>query len=145
MLETTERQNGTRRVQSVPVGVSKTEQAHRSTVNINKIVAKARKGVPVRINKGTGLYGDFSSGMDYQSAMEAIADAQLDFMSLPSNVRERFSNDVGKLLDFISDPGNEDEARELGLLPEKAPEAPETPEAPGEPEAPESPQGGDGS
>lgn len=130
MLETVERMNGTLRVQSVPVGKSKTEQTHRSLVNINTIVAKARKGVPVRINKGTGLYGDFSSGMDYQGAMEAIADAQLDFMSLPAKTREYFANDVGRLLDFIADPENEEKARELGLLPEKAPEAPEPAEVP---------------
>lgn len=136
MLQIVERQNGTRRVQSVPVGESKTEQTHRSAVNINKIVAKARKGVPVRINKGTGLYGDFSSGMDYQAAMEAIADAQLDFMSLPSSVRERFRNDVGQLLDFISDPENEEKARELGLLPEKEQEQPIGPTSPEEPEDP---------
>lgn len=145
MLGTTKRTNGTLRVQSVPVGKTKTEQTHRKSVNINTIVAKARKGVPVRINKGTGLYGDFSSGMDYQSCMEAIADAQLDFMSLPATTREFFQNDVGRLLDFIADPENEAKARELGLLPEKEAEAPKLLEVPSSPEPPEpTPEDGEG-
>lgn len=119
MLETSVRENGTRRVSSVPVGESKTEQSHRQVVNINTIVAKARKGIPPRIQKGDGLYGDFTGYQDYHTVMNRINDAQQDFMTLPAQTRERFGNDVGQLLDFIADPANEDQARELGLLPDK--------------------------
>lgn len=126
--------NGRRRVQSVPVGESKTEQHHASTVNINKIVERAKRGIPPRIQSRQGLYGDFTSGLDYHTMCNRILDAQLDFMSLPAKTRERFANDAGKLIEFISDPGNEAEARELGLLPDKAvPEVPPEPAAsPGE-------------
>lgn len=119
MLQTTTRENGTRRVSHVPVGESKTEQSHRQTVNINTIVAKARKGIPPRIQKGDGLYGDFSGFTDFHTTMNRINDAKADFLCLPAAIRERFANDVGRLLDFISDPANEKEARELGLLPDK--------------------------
>lgn len=119
MLQTTTRENGTRRVSHVPVGESKTEQSHRQTVNINTIVAKARKGIPPRIQKGDGLYGDFSGFTDFHTTMNRINDAKADFLCLPATTRERFANDVGRLLEFISDPANENEARELGLLPDK--------------------------
>lgn len=118
MLQTTTRENGTRRVSHVPVGETRTEQSHRQAVNINTIVAKARKGIPPRIQKGEGLYGDFTGYVDFHTQVQRLQDAKDDFMCLPARVRERFLNDPGRLLDFIADPANEDEARELGLLPD---------------------------
>jgi phage internal scaffolding protein len=118
-LNTTTRENGTRRVQSVNEEPSRTEQSHRKAVNINTIVAKARRGVPPRINAREGLYGDFTSGMDYQTMLNKMHDAVDDFMALPAKTRELFGNDVSKLLDFIANPENEEQARDLGLLPEK--------------------------
>jgi phage internal scaffolding protein len=112
------RENGTLRVQSVPEGKSRTEQSHQKAVNINTIVAKARKGIPPRVNNGTGVYGDFSSGIDFHEMQNRITDAMLDFMSLPATTRAKFDNDPGKLLDFIANPANAEEARELRLLPE---------------------------
>lgn len=118
-LEITTRKNGTRRVMSVNTQPTKTEQSHRKAVNINTIVAKARRGVPPRINARQGLYGDFSSGMDYKTMLDKMHDAMGDFMCLPAKTRELFHNDPGELLDFIADPKNEKQARELGLLPEE--------------------------
>lgn len=111
-------EGGRLRVQSMPVGKSRTEQQHRDVCNINSIVKKARKGIPVRVNKGTGLYGDFSGFEDYHSTLNRINDALLDFQALPSHIRARFKNDPGQLLEFIANPESEKEARELGLLPE---------------------------
>lgn len=121
MEKVTKRENGTLKVQTVPEGKSLTEQSHRDRVNINKIVAKARKGIPPRVQEGPGLYGDFTSGMSFHEMQNRVADARGDFMALPSEVRKRFENDPGKLLDFIADPNNRQEAMELGLLP-KPPE-----------------------
>lgn len=140
MNKEVKRENGTLRVMSVPVGESKTEQSHKKGVNINTIIAKARKGIPARIQSGEMLYGNFATGLDFHTMMNRIEDAKLDFMSLPAKTRERFDNDPGKLLDFISDPENIEEARELNLLPKEEPEAPvvaaDPPAVPAEPEAP---------
>lgn len=119
MLQVTERPDGTRRVSRVVEGESLCEQSHRETVNINRIVARARKGI---LPSGTGVqpnFGDFSSGMDYHELMNRMVDAKADFQRLPADIRKRFGNDPGNLIDFLGDPENEQEARELGLLADK--------------------------
>lgn len=65
--------------------------------------------------------GDFSDGFDYRDALHRITDAQEKFLALPAQVRDRFGNDPGNLLDFLSDPKNRDEAVKLELVnaPEK--------------------------
>jgi len=55
--------------------------------------------------------------VDYQTALNRIMQADADFMSLPSGVRERFDNDPAQLLAFVHDSANRDEAIELGLVP----------------------------
>lgn len=61
-------------------------------------------------------YGDFSEVTDFQSAMNAVIVAKAQFMELPAKVRSRFDNDPQKLLEFVADDSNLDEARVLGLL-----------------------------
>ena len=119
-IEESIRENGSKRVKIIIDGESKTEQSHKDVTNINKIMERATRGIPPRVAAGNGLYGDFSSGMDLQDVMNRVTDAKRDFMSLPSHVRKRFDNDVVQLLDFISDPSNNEEAVSLGLLPEVA-------------------------
>lgn len=82
------------------------------------------------------FYGDFSVIGDYQSALNAVLEAEASFAQLPPKVRERFRNDPGELVAFIQDPANEAEARNLGLLPAKAASLPGSPPE-AEPGAPE--------
>lgn len=144
------RENGSLRVSTVNQDISRCEQSKLAECNINEIMKRARKGIPPRIQENRGCYGDFSDRMDFMEALTRVADAKSDFMSLPSEVRTKFDNDVSKLIEFIADPANAEQAQELGLLPEglthqeavqesaKAdPEAPEAdPEASPEPEVP---------
>lgn len=74
-------------------------------------------------------YGDFSGIGDFQSAMNAVLAAQANFMELPAKVRARFDHDPQKLLEFVSDAANADEARSLGLL-KPLPDVDASPEAP---------------
>lgn len=37
------------------------------------------------------------------------------FDSLPARVRQRVNNDPAELIDFVANPDNDDELRELGL------------------------------
>lgn len=116
MLVRAERENGTLRVSTVISGESMTEQSHRQEVNINTIVARARKGI---LPRGTGVmpnYGDFSSGMDYHEAQNKIVDAKRDFMRMPADIRKRFGNDPANMIDFLGNPDNREEAEELGLI-----------------------------
>lgn len=131
---TTERENGTRRVQILTEGPSVVEQSHRKACNINTIVAKAHKTglFPERVDSPT--YGDFTGTTDFHAAQNRIIKATMDFQMLPSGIRTRFDNDPGKLMDFLQDPDNAAEAIELGLLPQPEITEPVQPPAPEEPE-----------
>lgn len=100
---------------------SKTEQAHKADVNINTIMAKARRGQMVPQTQG-GLYGDFTGMPDFHEAQNRIQDAYNDFMRLPATMRKKFNNDPGYLLDFLNNPENESEAQQMGLIPMPVPE-----------------------
>ncbi len=65
--------------------------------------------------------GDFTSGESYHAQLNKQIEAQNSFDSLPSNIRNRFENDPGKLLDFLANEENLSEAQKLGLVvtPEK--------------------------
>lgn len=60
-------------------------------------------------------YADFEGVFDYQTAMNAIRQAQESFNAMPADVRSRFANDPHRFVAFCSDPANLDEARRLGL------------------------------
>lgn len=128
----TKRDNGRLRVQFVPEGVSRTEQSHRDEVNINSIMARYHRSGLLPTYGRFPTYGDFSATGTYHEAMNQVLAAQDEFGRLPSAVRKRFQNDPGKLIDFLSDPGNLEEAVELGLVerPEPAPVAVPKPVSP---------------
>ena len=52
-------------------------------------------------------------------------------MQLPADVRTRFNNDAGALVDFVSDDANRAEAEKLGLVLPKASEPNPAPEGGG--------------
>lgn len=59
---------------------------------------------------------------DFQQMMDQLVEAQNAFDELPSNIRDRFANDPGRLLDFLRDDANRDEAVKLGLIRVRDPE-----------------------
>lgn len=94
-----------------------TKQSDAKAADINIIVKKWMNegAIPANINKGIAQYFDTTSIPDYQGCMDIVIQAQQAFNSLPSFVRERFSNDPAKFLDFASDPANIPEMVSLGL------------------------------
>lgn len=115
---------------------SKTEQSFRDECNINLIMAKYRKsGEMSHLARVNPTYGDFSLGLDFQTAQNHVIDAQADFDSLSAEIRARMNNDPGQLLDFLADPENLEEARELGLAKPKKVE-PGVPALPPKPKDP---------
>lgn len=127
------------RVKLVCPEEGRTKQAHKSECEINNILARyQRTGVLEFVNQRQGQYGDVT-GVDYQQAMNLVAEARETFAELPSKVRNRFDNDPAAYLDFVSDPENTEEMIKLGLL-ERAETAEDEPakpvveaEAPAEP------------
>lgn len=117
--------------------LSLTDQSQKKDCDINVIVARcAQSGVAPGM-RGEPIYGDFTSVPDYQTALEIVARAEEQFMGLDAKTRARFDNDPEKLLAFVDDDKNYDEALALGLIPKKpvadsgaAPAAPSAPAAP---------------
>ena len=78
-------------------------------------------------HKRAPIFGDFTDApTSLHDAYNRILDAQVNFLELPSAVRERFANDPMRLLSFLSDPGNRAEAQKLGLV-NVSPAAPAAP------------------
>lgn len=69
----------------------------------------------------TPRYGDFSDVVDYHSALNAVIAAEDEFMALPANIRTRFDNDPAKLIDFLGNDANRQEAESLGLVSKSEP------------------------
>lgn len=62
------------------------------------------------------MYGDFSDVTDYTSIRYKLDEAERQFMELPAHIRKRFDNDPQKLVEFIDNPGNYEEAVKLGIV-----------------------------
>jgi len=100
-------------------------QDQRDEVDINTIVRRFGLTGQLPSDVRAPQFGDFTGVRDYQSAMNAVLEAEASFMLMPAEVRARFDNDPQAFLEFCSDAANKDEARKLGLLvPEVIPEKP---------------------
>lgn len=105
---------------------SMTKQAFAEACDINNILREySVTGMVSHLapNAAEGRYEDMPESVDYQEAMNVVLAAQETFATLPSKLRERFENDPAQFLEFVNDPANRAEAKELGLLkPEQSPE-----------------------
>lgn len=97
-------------------GESMTQQQFKDECNINNILAKYKKtGLLTHTAKHEGHFGDFTSIEDYQTSLHKIMEAENSFNMLPSEIRNRFQNDPGQLIGYLSDEKNNEEAYTLGL------------------------------
>ncbi len=95
-----------------------TKQSMRDETDVNLIMDRwLKQGAAVaHLNRGQAMWGDFSSGVDYQGALNAISEAQRDFAALPAEVRSHVDNDPGKFLELVFDPDRREELERLGLV-----------------------------
>lgn len=96
--------------------VSETQQNFRDDCNINKMIARFKKGETPLGNAIAPKYGDFSTHLDFHKMQNQIVEAKQQFMALPAKIRGRFSNSPEKLIQFLSDEKNLDEAIKLGIV-----------------------------
>lgn len=61
-------------------------------------------------------YGDFTGISDYKTALDRVIAADEEFMNLPATIRARFENEPAKLIEFLDDASNREEAEKLGLV-----------------------------
>ena len=95
---------------------SLTQQHQKDQADINFIVEQFNVTGVLPTSPVSPQYGDFTGISDYQSALNAVIDAQDEFMSLPANIRSRFENDPANLINFLDNEENRQEAIELGLI-----------------------------
>ncbi len=113
------------RHQSFPGGDTMTKQSEAPACDINNLMSKYEKtGILEHVKNHPGDYVDMVGAPSYHAAMTLVAEAQSSFEELPSGVRKRFANEPALFLAFAENPSNQDEMREMGLLP-KAPTPPE--------------------
>lgn len=116
------RANGTKRVATINEEPTMTQQHLKEKVNVNSIMAKYRKtGLIDHVRKNPGVYMDLTELPDYQTALQTVIRAQDTFETIPANIRLKFDNDPSKLIAFLSDDKNYDEAAALGLVERKNP------------------------
>lgn len=102
-----------------------TQQSGKDECDINIIVERAKRGADLSklMRPAAPMYGDFTLiPTDLRDALNAVRQADALFMSMDAVIRRRFENDSAKMIDFLNDPNNRDEAISLGLV--KAPPAP---------------------
>lgn len=95
---------------------SKTQQSFAEESDINTIVR--RFGLTGELPNGIAMprSGDFTDVEDFQTAMNLIKAAEAAFLEIPAEVRARFDHDPGKVMAFMEDPGNRDEAIKYGFI-----------------------------
>lgn len=94
-----------------------TEQEHKDECDINNILKKYQtSGLLDHVNTYQGNYQDCIDVGDYFEAQQKISYAQEMFASLPSQIRDRFSNEPANFLEFVQNEDNKDEMIKLGLM-----------------------------
>lgn len=119
----------------------RTKQQFKDECDINRIVQMYpdinsddyANRVRSLVNSQPDLFGEYDSAMDYSKAVQIVDTARSQFETLPSVLRERFSQDPFEFLNYINNPDNKQEAISLGLLKQEIPStnidvvSPETP------------------
>lgn len=98
-----------------------TDQSQQKAADINEIVRQFGVTGTLPQQPLPEHFGDFTMATDYRSAIEAVRDAEAQFMDLPAGLRARFQNDPGQLINFLADTANRKEAQTIGLIPEDIP------------------------
>jgi len=113
------RANGTKRVRTINTEPSLTEQQHYPLeTDVNKILERYHKTgtLQYRANAAAGVYADLTTRPNLQEAMNTVAQANSAFEELPALLRLKFENNPQKMIEFLQDEKNTDEAIKLGLV-----------------------------
>lgn len=95
-----------------------TQQSAKDECDINVIIDRIKRGADLPSTQSNPpRYGDFSSiPTDLRECLNVVRQADELFMTLDAKVRRRFDNDPAKMLDFLNDEKNRQEAVDLGLV-----------------------------
>ncbi len=107
---------GKPRVQTVNDGESMTVQSDAHLADIQNIMAQYAETGMESLDEADLVYKDVSEFTDLQDAFAQAALAEIEFMKLPSKVREVFEHDVAVWLDTAHDEDKRDALVERGYL-----------------------------
>jgi len=96
--------------------VSLTKQADASRANIHSILDKYKKTGHLPMRVAQPLEGDIPAVESFHQAMNIVASAHQAFDALPVHIRQQFEYKPEKLLAFVLDDKNYDEAKKMGLV-----------------------------
>jgi len=97
-----------------------TKQSSKDECDINNILAQyKRTGMIAHINAAAAQYIDLPSDLDYQASINVVKSAEAAFASLPSKIRDEYSNDPSQFLAALYDPSKRGRMEELGVLRKK--------------------------
>lgn len=114
---------------------SMAQQQFKEECDINTILERFNVTGQLPVAALPPQFGDFTGIYDYQTALQAVKDAQDSFDALPARVRERFANDPAAFVDFCLDEANAEEMKQLGLLLDVISTSDSSPTEGGQPEA----------
>jgi len=104
------------------------KQEFKDECDINVIFKRYPEGqVPTWSSPPVLTYGDFAEAPDFLQAQLLVKESEEQFLSLPVKIRDRFQHDPARLLAFVHDRANLDEAKALGLLKAEDPPVPVPP------------------
>lgn len=122
------RGDGSQSGQSFEGVKSLTQQHHAAAADINDLYRRHRGAIPASpMASRRPIFGDFTS-VDYQAAMNVVADARQRFAGMPKAIQKRFESPL-QVIRFCENPANLEEAIKLGFLERRA----EAPAAAGSP------------
>jgi len=101
---------------TIDTGEGLTEQAHKDQCDINSILHDyTRTGFIRHAKENQGQYDDVTA-YDFQQAQNMVANVKTMFETLPSEIRQEFSQNPSTFLDYVQNPSNGKELAERGIL-----------------------------
>ena len=92
-----------------------TEQAHKKETDINWLLKDYMKtGLMKHAKNYEGQYDDVSA-IDFENAMNTVAQVNTMFEELPSAFRKEFENNPSKFLEFAQNPENMPKLEAMGI------------------------------
>jgi len=84
-----------------PSGPMLTQQQFAEDADINTIVRRFGLTHSLPSAVASGVYGDFTGISDFDSAVKMIEKARSSFLQLPPEVRDKFENNPGRLVEYV--------------------------------------------
>ncbi len=107
---------GFRRWQTVNDDPSMTVQSDAHLADINTIVRQFEQGGGDLLDEAALEFADISDFTDLKDALDQLRLAEVEFMKLPSKVREIFNHDAAEWLDTAHDQEKRDALVTAGFL-----------------------------